>query len=183
MATQENSVKITSPSPLPKGFLEASKTYVDAVKGLGLPVSFASCILDRSTETPSHVGDVRLLLVSPWADRFGETRLYALLFEAYEKAALPKEIEPFMVEILSEAKALTDVVKEGLANFPDNPIADFSVGGVKVHENVELPVVFQAGDYGFVPEWVIVADWKSHKGSDQIRKFKRFERNVHGLAA
>jgi hypothetical protein len=155
---------------IPSNYIEAGKQYIETAQKLGLELEFAawSCV-DNS--------DFRLVMVSDWAARFGSRQLHELLTNAYFAHALPQEIDPFMVEIFTPKSHLgAELLNTPTISF----LEDGSDGARVLAKGVELRLSY--GAYVWAPEWRYQV--RAHKrSSDDLRRFRRFERNVRDLLA
>ena len=89
--------------------LHTGRAYLAALAELGFAIDRAFWTL-----APAD-GRYELAIVSPWVDRIGPTRLYALLFAAHEAHATPGDIDPFEISLYSPRMALPMVVERVLA--------------------------------------------------------------------
>ena len=89
--------------------LQTGRAYLAALAALGFAIDRAFWTL-----APAD-GRYELAIVTPWVDRIGPTRLYALLFAAHEAHATPSDIDPFEISLFSPRMALPVAVERALA--------------------------------------------------------------------
>jgi hypothetical protein len=156
-------------------FMSAGADYLKAVRALGLDPDALLWAYD--TVIKKHV----LVLVTDMFDFRGPYEVSQLLFQAYNNAATPRDIDPFIVrlhspkhtivpELLHFAAADTVQKTNKDTNEPEGdkiPIKEVEVGGLKVRK-----------------AWVYqIRQPRSQKVVELAKRWARFQRNVEKLAA
>jgi hypothetical protein len=150
--------------------MQAGLEYVSSLRKLGFDPEIAAWAIPR--QRPG-APDVELILVTSWADNIGPKAIYDLLFEAYDASATPREIDPFVVTLISPHTQVATDLKAALVtmrheNFGPHDRPMFILGMV---------------DYTTIPQWIIShRDVKPARFED-LRRFAAFHRNVTALAA
>ena len=153
--------------------LRAGADYLAALQKLGLD---PECLFWTEDTT---IGHRVLVLVTEQFDRVGPLELSRVLFNAYDRAGTPREINPFILRLHSTRQALIqDMDKYDLEEVRMMaPIKDvFGNPG---------DVMVSVADMKFRPEWIY--KWDIRKKSTSIidlrRRWRRFADNVDRLAA
>lgn len=149
--------------------LQAGRDYLIALRKLG----FSPDVLCWA-RAPGGDESFQLLLVTTWADSVGAKAIYDLLFEAYDAAATPKEIDPFIVTVFSPKSRLgADLV--GMIHAADK---------MKEHTLEARPIlVLGMVEYATMPNWVLACRRPQSTQFEDVRRFSAFQRNVELLAA
>jgi hypothetical protein len=150
--------------------MKAGREYVSSLRKLGFDPEIAVWVIPNQRPEGS---DMELILVTSWADNIGPKAIYDLLFEAYDASATPREIDPFVVTLMSPQTQVAQDLRGGLLTMR--------------HENFgpEDRPMFILGmfDYTTVPQWIVAhRDVKPARFED-LRRFAAFQRNVTSLAA
>lgn len=152
----------------------AGKEYLAALSGLGLEPDALCWVYDPDAD------ETHLAIVTSMAERVGGLSIYKLLFRAYEAAATPREIDPFIVSVYGPKsdfgvrirKLLSKMAKRGLFAVPERTAAEVlftDIGGT--------------GRLVVLGRGVYVAKEGRRSAADDLRRFQRFERRVKALAA
>jgi len=152
---------------------KAGREYLGALDSLGLRPSCLFWAWD------STVSQFVLVLVSHAYDYVGPLKLSETLTKAYNKAATPKEINPFMVRMHSPAHT---IIRE---------IGKFILTKIEAKDQFASPIegfaTFRtsAADLEVYQRWVyrFEQDVKLPKTVDLSRRWRRFESAVEKLAA
>jgi hypothetical protein len=151
----------------------AGRDYLGALTRLGLEPDALFWAWDES------VGGFVLVLATDFFDFKGPLEVSRLLFKAYNLAATPREIDPFIIRLHSS----------------DQPIVDWLtrlVSGVAVvldEHNKELKrsnlTGGTSGGLRVSRDWVYRLPTRTHprKPADLSRRWERLQRNVDRLAA
>jgi hypothetical protein len=153
--------------------LEAGRDYLAALDGLGF---LTETMMWTIAGTGNNV-DPELSIVTSFIERVGSNEIYELLFEAYEKAGTPSEIDPWIVSLYGSGTQFAHAAKGmhivGGANL------NFADGSQR-----EFPDELWHGvvDRLTKPSWIyklgnVVDDWTLQK-----RRFAKFQKNVHALS-
>ena len=154
--------------PLPSGYLEAGRDFWDALKHLGLVPEALFWAQDKS------IGEFALVLITSHFDREGPKEIYRLLTQAYNLAATPATISPFIIRLHSPSQAISEAILES----EYSTSADFAY------------FTLDRGDLTYRDKWIYTAKYRN--GSVKIKKlspversrqWKRFKENVERLAA
>ena len=157
--------------------MQAGADYLAALQKLGLD---PECLFWAEDEI---VGHPVLVLVTRQFDRAGPLSLSRLLFKAYNAAATPREINPFVLRLHS----------------PDQPIIGELASIVRLNIRFEfkpddpsLPAMewkdafrINGGGLSFQPDWVYKWSIPPKKPSAVVmsKQWRRFTENVDRLAA
>jgi hypothetical protein len=161
-------------SSLPAGYLESGEEYLLALRKLGLDPDGLLWAHDKT------MNEFVLVLITSQFDFVGPLEIYRLLTRAYNLAATPKEISPFIVRIHSPqqhiARKLQEVYGMRVAfHGPD--------GWFKPEDQKGATITIGVGDLEFQTGWIYVLNPKKLKTGERVRKWARFKRNVEALAA
>lgn len=147
--------------------LEAGRAYYKALGKLGLTPEGLLWAYDVREE------QFRLWLVWSGLDRHGPLAMSKLLFKAYRSSALPEEIDPFTVYIVSPEHMIGKLSRT--VNFPlptgDKP---FHFRIQNSHEDILHHVE---------PDWVYHFESKRFNTKKVDREWRSFNENVSSLAA
>ena len=166
--------------------MQAGADYLAALQKLGLD---PECLFWAEDEV---VGHPVLVLVTRQFDRAGPLSLSRLLFKAYNAAATPREIDPFVLRLHSPEQALIrEMVGVGMGEFIRNPPSVVTAPIMhpghqpKREDAVSADVFLSAGGMRFKPAWVYKWSIPSKKPSAVVmsRQWHRFTENVDRLAA
>lgn len=161
-------------------FGAAGFEYVNQLARLGMDISFAALAVDKLTSAP------RLIIVTRLVDFFGSTKLYALLYKAYQLSKLPREVNPFDVEIFSDNSALGQFVNRELTGRPaPMPIKMQAIRedtGEPVAWDLDLPAS-EVGDFLIAPPLIYRNLIRTPKAAEVKRISEKFERNFDKLLA
>ena len=154
--------------PLPSGYLNAGRDFLAALRHLGLIPEALFWAQDRS------IGEFALVLITSHFDNQGPQEIYRLLTEAYNHAATPATISPFIVRLHSPSQAISEAVLE----------SEYSTNSDVVYFTLDR------GDLTYRDKWIYTAKYRN--GSVKLKKlspversrqWKRFKENVEHLAA
>ncbi|WIA55460.1 hypothetical protein N6H05_20895 [Sphingobium sp. WTD-1] len=161
--------------------IRAGRDYLHALQRLGLEPQVMCWMYEMLDDR----FEKRLGIVTSWVDRMGPALLYELLFKAYDAAATPRDIDPFIVQLYSPDShagaalyraAVKNVAPPGLE---DSIEYDVIEGIYMVHTN-GVPVgnglyLARGGTY--------VARRRDISAEDDRRRGQRFRRRVEALVA
>ena len=163
----------------------AAREFTDSLSKIGFDMDGVFWAYDKEDER--HV----LIVVTDVFDAKGPLEISRQLFKAYNASLTPKEIDPFIVRLLSTnqtvARDLLDVAASDWARVHfEKGVSKFAV-----LENVQRKgSTFKFGAYSISgvtirPEWVVMVKPR-HKTRNKIeinRKWNFFKRNLDKLAA
>jgi hypothetical protein len=153
---------------------DAGAVYLEALERLGLHPSALFWAKDKVTN-----GFV-LVLATEMFDYKGPLALSKLLFKAYNAAATPQEIDPFVVRLHSPDHAIIRML-DGWRNLSNLKITHKN--GVPIDPSVSIQGV-TVDDLEFRPDWVYLYNLPPKKGSiELLRRWRRFQAAVNKLAA
>lgn len=149
----------------------AGQHYLKALLALGMDPVALFWAFDRKVD--SFV----LVLITEFFDYKGPYEISKLLFKAYNAAATPREIDPFIIRLHSPAQ-------KAIRNFRiPTHIYNVDQTGRPVGEPAELKSA-TVGDLIVSGDWVYKFGKPSKKKSTELsRLWSRFERNIEKLAA
>ena len=129
--------------------------------------------------TRTQTDQFELLIVTSWVDEVGSKAIYDLLFEAYDASATPKEIDPFIVNVFSPKSYLGDQLLRMIGSSKQK--------AVEVGIQDERGFMYVLGDHGdfiaFAALTYVFHPRKKRTAVEDLRRFRRFQRNVQALAA
>lgn len=154
--------------PLPPGYLEAGRDFWDALKHLGLIPEALFWGQDKT------IGEFVLVLITSHFDTNGPKEIYRLLTRAYNLAATPAAISPFIIRLHSPLQTISQAILEGKYSI-DGDLAYFTL---------------ERGDLVYRDKWIYTAKYKNGSVKvkklspiDRSRQWNRFKANVERLAA
>lgn len=159
--------------------LRAGADYLAALQKLGLN---PECLFWADDEV---VGHPVLVLVTRQFDRVGPLALSSLLFKAYDAAATPREINPFVLRLHSpEQSIIRELSKFAHGNF--GMTLHFSDGTSKDNSgpNFGSQLVMGGGlrfQHDWIYKWEIPQEAPSRMA--MTRQWRRFAENVDRLVA
>jgi hypothetical protein len=161
---------------------DAGAAYPDALRRLKLEPEALFWAYDWT------LGQYVLVIVTSLFDFAGPLALMKLLFDAYNAAATPKEIDPFILRLHSPKHALYRAAQLHVGNrFDMADLKGRALDRATIVGEITPPVVasFQAGDLESFGTWVYKSTPVSPKAKipDAERRWRRFESAVHMLAA
>lgn len=161
---------------------DAGAKYLDALRRLKLEPEALFWAYDRTLE------QFVLVIVTSLFDFAGPLALMKLLFDAYNAAATPKEIDPFILRLHSPKHALYRAAQLHIGNrFDMAALKGPALDRATIAGEVTPPVIasFRAGDLQGFGTWVYKSTSVSPraKTADAERRWRRFESAVHALAA
>jgi hypothetical protein len=128
-----------------------------------------------------------LVLVTSLFDFAGPLALTQLLFDAYNSAATPKEIDPFIIRLHSPRHTLYRAAQDHIATrFDQAELEGSTLDRATIAGDVTPSIIaaFQVGDIGSFGPWVYKSTPRSKaKTLNPERRWTRFERAVHAVAA
>ena len=160
---------------------DAGRDYLAALRHLKLEPQALFWAYDKS------MGQLVLVIVTSLFDFAGPLALTRLLFDAYNAAATPKAIDPFILRLHSPKHTLYRTVQGHLGSrFEDanlkGPALDRATISGKFTPGVA--VAFRAGDLEGFGTWVYKNTGISKvKAVELGPRWRRFEGAVHALAA
>ncbi|MCB5176302.1 hypothetical protein [Microvirga lenta] len=153
---------------LPEALKRAGADYQRKLRALGLDPEGFLWAFDRYDEK------FHLWIVWSGVDEFGPYKLAQLLFKAYRLSALPQEIDPFTVEVLSPrlsiVHALRRLIEESIKKGPQE---------MKISETSDHTTELTR----FKTAWIYKFDRKDLPTTRVLKDWKRFQHNVGALAA
>lgn len=157
--------------------LSAGQDYAAAMEKLGFDMQALFWAYDLEIET--HV----LVLITDFFDHMGPLEISRKLFRAYNLAATPQNIDPFVIRLHSPqqtaAREYLNFVRSGWT------IQKVTKAGDREPVDVQAKIL-SLDTYGLHlrPEWAIRL-WPQPKRSsvDISRRWQRFSRNLEKLAA
>jgi hypothetical protein len=160
-----------------KRFLTAGREYGIALADLGLDPHALFWAFDE--EEDQHI----LVLITDFFDFKGPLEISKQLFRAYNAAATPKEIDPFVIRLHS----VNQPVGRSLLSFAGggweiNKIDKTT--GKPIGESMKVSGVKSAG-LDLRPEWIIKvrSERPVRKSIELSRRWNRFARNIDRIAA
>ncbi len=151
---------------------EAGRAYLAALQKLGLDPEGLFWARDNFDNR------LILILVTRYFDIVGPTALSNLLFKAYNAAATPKEIDPFIVDLHSPDHHMIRTMIEALDKFKEQVIDTHKM------KKSELADAFLSTETISIPLAEVYV-WKDIRRPtvDLLRKWGFIERKVDELAA
>lgn len=160
---------------------DAGQDYLVALRALKLEPEALFWAFDKG------IGQFVLVLVTALFDFAGPLALSQLLFEAYNSAATPREIDPFIVRLHSPRHTLYRAVQDHIATrFDQDNLKGAALDLATIAGDVTPSIIagFQVGELESFGPWVYKSTPKSKvKALDPERRWTRFERAVHAVAA
>lgn len=154
--------------PLPSGYLDAGRAFWGALKHLGLVPEALFWAEDKT------IDEFVLVLITSHFDTKGPKEIYRLLTRAYNLAATPATISPFIVRLHSPSQASSQAILDG----EYSTSADFAY------------FTLNRGDLTYRDKWIYTAKYKNGSVKvkklspvDRSRQWNRFKTNVERLAA
>lgn len=156
--------------------LDAGADYCQALLGLGLDPDIMAWVYEANSKTLS------LAIVTSLVDRIGPKSIYDVLFKAYDIAATPRAIDPFVVSLYSPNMDLAVDLRNNL-KVDDDGFLDFGprnapshIQGVAFHIGYAEPkAVLGVGVYRVR---------RQRMNADQDRgRWRRFSGEIARLAA
>ena len=161
---------------------DAGADYLAALRRLKLEPEALFWAYDRTLE------QFVLVIVTSLFDFAGPLALMRLLFDAYNAAATPKEVDPFILRLHSPKHALYRAAQPhigarfDMADLKGRPLDRATIAGEVTPRAIAS---FRAGDLESFGTWVYKSTPISLKArtTDAERRWRRFESAVHALAA
>ena len=161
----------------------AGQEYLEALRNLGFEPSVLCWIVEQ---TEGDAYEKRLAVVTSLVDRMGPSTIYELLFKAYDAAATPQLIDPFIVALYSPLsiggsilyqKTSADLVSRARSQLTQ---ADLEKPGsiMMMPSADDARVVMQVLDRG-----IYVSQRQHYSAVADIRRFRVFQKRVEKLAA
>lgn len=154
---------------LPLTLREAGQKYLSSLDELGLRPQGLAWVFDFKEEK------FALWLVWAGVEKVGPYEISKKLFKAYNLSALPAEIDPFSVFVLSPTMPMAKWLKDQYPTKARNVVEASQIGVGEVDSGVSA--VFETR-----PEWIYRAIKKT-KPVDVSKNWSRFSRAVDALAA
>jgi len=153
--------------------VQAGKEYLDALNRLGLDPDVLCWVYDVDAD------EMELAIVTTMAERVEILQIYKLLFRAYEVAATPREIDPFIVSIYGSNSNhgiqlrdhVSTLAADGAFSSPENA-KRFVISQKNWSENL---VILARGIY--------TAKQVRRSATEDMTRWNRFRKNVQSLAA
>lgn len=152
---------------LSTGLLTAGQTYRLALNKLGLRPEALMWGYDEEAQR------FELFIVWSGVDRFGPLQITRRLFKAYNLSALPQEIDPFIVNLISPKSG---VYREAIAPMLGKAEVQIGIGFGPRPEETKPMVTFR-------PSWVYIAEKKRRTPVEINRDWRKFTQSVDQLAA
>jgi hypothetical protein len=165
---------------------DAGRDYLAALRDLKLEPEALFWAYDKS------MGQFVLVLVTSLFDFAGPLALTKLLFDAYNAAATPKAIDPFILRLHSPKHALYRAAQANIGNRLDGwsnraDLKGTALDRATISGEFMPPIVasFRAGDLEGFGTWVYKSTpvSKGVKAVELGSRWRRFEHAVHALAA
>jgi hypothetical protein len=160
---------------------DAGQDYLAALRVLRLEPDALFWAFDKGIE------QFVLVLVTTLFDFAGPLALTQLLFDAYNAAATPKEIDPFIIRLHSPKHALYRAAQGHIATrFDQADLKGAALDRATIAGDVNPSIIaaFQVGDLESFGPWVYKGTPKVRaRALDPERRWNRFERAVHAVAA
>ncbi len=159
---------------------DAGGRYLSALRDLKLEPEALFWAYDRGVE------QFVLVLVTSLFDFVGPLALTELLFDAYNAAATPKEIDPFIIRLHSPKHALYRAAQPFIGNRVDH--ADLN-GAALDRATISGSITpfavasFHAGDLQGFGTWVYKSTPNKGRAMDSARRWTRFKDAVQAIAA
>jgi hypothetical protein len=153
---------------LPSGYLKAGADYLKALRTLGLEPEALLWAKDRT------INEFALVLITSHFDFKGPREIYRLLTLAYNRAATPATISPFIIRLHSPRQVISQQILE----------SEWSTSGTFAI------MTLNRGDLTYQDKWIYTAKYK--KGAVKVRRlnsverskqWNKFKSNVERLAA
>ena len=156
---------------LPPDHLSAGADYLAALRNLGLDPEGLLWAYDRT------ISEFALVLITGQFDFVGPTEIYQTLTRAYNVAATPEAISPFIVRLHSPAQ---EIVRElRVAYGWDIRVDPLEAAPPDLKVDIQLNV----GDLTFELAWVYHLRQRKIAPAERARRWRRFKGNVEALAA
>ncbi len=151
----------------------AGREYLAALARLGLDPDVLCWVYDADHD------EMQLAIVTTMAERVDGLSIYKLLFRAYEAAATPREIDPFIVSVYGPGsdfgvtlrRHLGGMAKRGMFSTPEQA-ARFAMTKAGVSGRLVVP-----------GKGVYVATEGRRSAAEDLKRFQYFQRRVRALAA
>lgn len=151
----------------------AGKEYLAALNALGLKPDVLCWVYEVEE------GEMQLAIVTSMAERVGGLSIYKLLFRAYEAAATPREINPFIVSVYGPKSNFGVKLRRVLGGLAER-------GTFSVPERAALFTLTDTGASGrrvVLGRGVYVASEGRRSAAEDLKRFRHFQRRVEALAA
>jgi hypothetical protein len=160
---------------------DAGRDYLAALRDLRLEPEALFWAYDKS------MGQLVLVLVTSLFDFAGPLALTRLLFDAYNAAATPKEVDPFILRLHSPKHTLYREAQVHIGNrFDRGDLKGPALDRATISGEFTPPFVasFRAGDLEGFGTWVYKNTPRSRVKTLELGpRWRRFEHAVHALAA
>ncbi len=160
---------------LPVGYFDEGTRYLEDVEKLGLRPAAFFWAYDRLVEM------FVLVLITEEFDAVGPFALSKLLFKAYNAAATPSSIDPFIVRLHSPdhqiVREMDKIMPFNFSFVPSDPL---------LHNDTKFGrAITTVGGLEIDGDWVYRFNkpLAPAKKVDVLRRWHRFERNVDAVAA
>jgi hypothetical protein len=184
---------------LSPALLKAGQEYLESLRRLRLnpegllwsrvnelsPVKFnnGGDVTEGLKDLPS--GDWHLVLITSVIDEGGPSALNQLLFKAYDASATPKEISPFIVEVMSAKSSFVQRLLFAL----NNPMGAISIQ----YKTADGQTITQpsnsdseqtlVGGLWFDRKWIYHLTGLRERHADRKRHWREFMQSVNALAS
>ena len=151
----------------------AGRDYLVALNRLGLEPDVLCWAYDVDAD------EMQLAIVTSMAERVESLSIYKLLFRAYEAAATPREIDPFIVSVYGPKSDFGVKLRRFLGGLAQR-------GTFSTPERAARFVMTDTGASGrlvVLGKGVYVATEGRRTAAEDLRRFMSFERRVQALAA
>lgn len=157
---------------LPPDHLSAGADYLAALRNLGLDPEGLLWAYDRT------INEFVLVLITGQFDFVGPTEIYQTLTRAYNAAATPEAISPFIVRLHSPGQEIVRELRTAYGwDIRVDPI------GPDVPSGLDVKVTAEVGDISFQVDWVYHLRQRKIAPAERARRWRRFKGNVEALAA
>jgi hypothetical protein len=160
---------------------DAGRDYLAALRDLKLEPEALFWAYDKS------MGQLVLVLVTSLFDFAGPLALTKLLFDAYNAAATPKEIDPFILRLHSPKHALYRAAQVPIGSrFEGADLKGPALDRATISGEITPSIIsaFRAGDLESFGTWVYKSTPSSRVKAVELEpRWRRFEHAVHKLAA
>lgn len=163
------------------GLFKAGQDFVAGIEALGLRPTAAFWLYDRASL------ELRLGLVTDVLAVFDYSEFHRLIVKAYERSALPHEIDPLMVETFERSSVFAREVRKAMPIIEGSPLVAVQTmtrqGEVRTYPASAGFSFTEIGPYIVSNSWVYRSDWRGRSNSDIQKEMKLFRRTVGELKA
>lgn len=153
--------------------VQAGKEYLDALHRLGLEPDVLCWVYDAIES------EIELAIVTSMAERIESLEIYRLLFRAYEAAATPREIDPFIVSIYGPNSSFGITLRESISNLT----TDGAFSSLENTKRFVFSIEGPARSKFVLARGVYTRKELRKSAAEDLRRWGRFKRNVEAVAA